>query len=87
MEVSPVQNPNRYIRTNDGWLVSSVSDSPDGNINGEIVPITIPIGKAIPNSSIYTVLEVDGIVIQRENCQRCQFCDGYHPRKIVAGKM
>ncbi len=64
MEVRPVQNPNRYIRTNDGWLVSSVSDSPDGNINGEIVPITIPIGKAIPNSSIYTVLEVDGIVIQ-----------------------
>jgi len=64
MEVRPVQNPNRYIRTNDGWLVSSVSDSPDGNINGEIVPITIPIGTAIPNSSIYTVLEVDGIVIQ-----------------------
>lgn len=64
MEVRPVQNPNRYIRTNDGWLVSSVSDSPDGNINGEIVPITIPRGEAIPNSSIYTVLEVDGIVIQ-----------------------
>lgn len=64
MEVRPVQNPDRYIRTNDGWLVSSVSDSPNGNINGEIVPITIPKGEAIPNSSIYTVLEVDGIVIQ-----------------------
>jgi hypothetical protein len=64
MEVRPVQNPNRYIRTNDGWLVSSVSDSPNGNVNGEIVPITIPEGTAIPNSSIYTVLEVDGIVIQ-----------------------
>ncbi len=64
MEVRPVQNPNRYIRTNDGWLVSSVSDSPNGNVNGEIVPLTIPKGTAIPNSSIYTVLEVDGIVIQ-----------------------
>jgi len=64
MEVKPVQNPNRYIRTNDGWLVSSVSDSPNGNVNGEIVPLTIPKGEAIPNSSIYTVLEVDGIVIQ-----------------------
>jgi len=64
MEVRPVQNPDRYIRTNDGWLVSSVSDSPNGNVNGEIVPITITEGTAIPNSSIYTVLEVDGIVIQ-----------------------
>ena len=64
MEVRPVQNPNRYIRTNDGWLVSSVSDSPNGNVNGEIVPLSIPKGTAIPNSSIYTVLEVDGIVIQ-----------------------
>lgn len=64
MEVRPIQNPNRYIRTNDGWLVSSVSDSPNGNVNGEIVPLTIPEGKAIPDSSIYTVLEVDGIVIQ-----------------------
>ena len=64
MEVRPVQNPDRYIRTNDGWLVSSVSDSPNGNVNGEIVPIQIPEGKTIPNSSIYTVLEVDGIVIQ-----------------------
>ena len=64
MEVRPVQNPNRYIRTNDGWLISSVSDSPNGNVNGEIVPLTIPKGEAIPNSSIYTVLEVDGIVIQ-----------------------
>ena len=64
MEVRPVQNPNRYIRTNDGWQISSVSDSPNGNVNGEIVPLTIPKGTAIPNSSIYTVLEVDGIVIQ-----------------------
>ena len=64
MEVRPVQNPDRYIRTNDGWLVSSVSDSPNGNVNGEIVPLTIPKGEVIPNSSIYTVLEVDGIVIQ-----------------------
>lgn len=64
MEVKPIQNPNRYIRTNDGWQVSSVSDSPDGNINGEIIPLTIPKGNQIPNSSIYTVLEVDGIVIQ-----------------------
>ena len=64
MEVRPVQNPNRYIRTNDGWQISSVSDSPNGNVNGEIVPLTIPKGEAIPNSSIYTVLEVDGIVIQ-----------------------
>jgi hypothetical protein len=64
MEVRPVQNPNRYIRTNDGWLVSSVSDSPNGNVNGEIVPLTIPKGTAIPNSSIYTVLDVDNIVIQ-----------------------
>jgi hypothetical protein len=64
MEVRPVQNPNRYIRTNDGWQVSSVSESPNGNVNGEIVPLSIPKGTAIPNSSIYTVLEVDGIVIQ-----------------------
>jgi hypothetical protein len=64
MEVKPVQNPNRYIRTNDGWQVSSVSDSPNGNVNGEIIPITIPKGTAIPNSSIYTVLDVDNIVIQ-----------------------
>ena len=64
MEVRPVQNPNRYIRTNDGWQISSVSDSPNGNVNGEIVPLSIPKGTAIPNSSIYTVLEVDGIVIQ-----------------------
>jgi hypothetical protein len=64
MEVKPVQNPNRYIRTNDGWQISSVSDSPNGNVNGEIVPLSIPKGTAIPNSSIYTVLEVDGIVIQ-----------------------
>lgn len=64
MEVRPIQNPNRYIRTNDGWLVSSVSDSPNGNVNGEIRPVTIPKGEAIPNSSIYTVLDVDGIVIQ-----------------------
>jgi hypothetical protein len=64
MEIKPVQNPNRYIRTNDGWQISSVSDSPNGNVNGEIVPISIPKGTAIPNSSIYTVLEVDGIVIQ-----------------------
>jgi hypothetical protein len=64
MEVRPVQNPNRYIRTNDGWQISSVSDSPNGNVNGEIVPLTIPKGTAIPNSSIYTVLDVDNIVIQ-----------------------
>jgi hypothetical protein len=64
MEVKPVQNPNRYIRTNDGWQVSSVSESPNGNVNGEIIPITIPKGTAIPNSSIYTVLDVDNIVIQ-----------------------
>jgi hypothetical protein len=64
MEVKPIQNPNRYIRTNDGWQISSVSDSPNGNVNGEIVPLTLPKGTAIPNSSIYTVLEVDGIVIQ-----------------------
>lgn len=64
MEVRPIQNPNRYIRTNDGWLVSSVSDSPNGNVNGEIRPVTIPKGEDIPNSSIYTVLDVDGIVIQ-----------------------
>lgn len=64
MEVRPIQNPNRYIRTNDGWLVSSISDSPNGNVNGEIRPVTIPKGEAIPNSSIYTVLDVDGIVIQ-----------------------
>jgi hypothetical protein len=64
MEVRPVQNPNRYIRTNDGWSVSSVSDSPNGNVNGEIVPIQIPKGKAIPDSSIYPVLEVDGLIIQ-----------------------
>ena len=64
MEIRPVQNPNRYIRTNDGWQISSVSDSPNGNVNGEIVPLSIPKGTAIPNSSIYTVLEVDGIVIQ-----------------------
>jgi hypothetical protein len=62
--VNPIQNPNRYIITNDGWQVSSVSDSPNGNINGEIVPLTIPKGKEIQNSSIYTVLEVDDIVIQ-----------------------
>ena len=64
MEVRPVQNPDRYIRTNDGWQVSSVSESPNGNVNGEIIPITIPKGTAIPNSSIYTVLDVDNIVIQ-----------------------
>lgn len=64
MEVRPIQNPNRYIRTNDGWLVSSISDSPNGNVNGEIRPVTIPKGTLIPNSSIYTVLDVDGIVIQ-----------------------
>jgi hypothetical protein len=64
MEVKPVQNPNRYIRTNDGWQVSSVSESPNGNVNGEIIPITISKGTAIPNSSIYTVLDVDNIVIQ-----------------------
>ena len=62
--VSPIQNPNRYTTTNDGWQVSSVSDSPNGNVNGEIVPLTIPKGTAIPNSSIYTVLDVDNIVIQ-----------------------
>jgi hypothetical protein len=62
--VSPIQNPNRYTTTNDGWQVSSVSDSPNGNVNGEIIPITIPKGTAIPNSSIYTVLDVDNIVIQ-----------------------
>jgi hypothetical protein len=45
-------------------LVSSVSDSPNGNVNGEIVPLTIPKGTAIPNSAIYTVLDVDNIVIQ-----------------------
>lgn len=64
MEVRPIQNPNRYIRTNDGWLVSSISDSPNGNVNGEIRPVTIPKGESIPNSSVYTVLDVDGIVIQ-----------------------
>lgn len=64
MEVRPIQNPNRYTPTDSGWLISSVSESPNGNPKGEIVPLTIPKGTAIPNSAIYTVLDVDNIVIQ-----------------------
>ncbi len=56
------QNPNRYKKTDSGWVVSSVGDSPNGNRKGEIKPIGLE--KGIPLTEIKPLLEVDGIIVK-----------------------
>lgn len=55
------QNPNRYKKTDSGWIVSSVGDSPNGNRKGEIKPIELTTELSL--TEIKPVLEVDGIMV------------------------
>lgn len=64
MIVSPIQNAGRYTLTDNGWVVSSIGDSPNGNRGGEIVPLRIPKGAEIDVNSLKPLLEVDGIIIR-----------------------
>lgn len=60
MEIS--NNPQRYKRTTDGWEISAVNDSPNGNPKGEIKPIGITKGKTTMN--ILPLLGVNDIVVE-----------------------
>jgi hypothetical protein len=64
MIVKPIQNEKRYTLTDNGWVVSSIGDSPNGNVKGEIVPLRIPKGMDIEADSLKPLLEVDGIIIR-----------------------
>lgn len=61
--VNPIQNPQRYTPTDNGWVISSVGDSPNGNAKGEIKPIALTRGTNISMDSLKPLLEVDDIVI------------------------
>lgn len=61
--VTPIQNPKRYLPTDKGWKVSSVSDSPDSNVKGFIKPLELVKGNGISMESIKPLLEVDDIVV------------------------
>lgn len=56
-------NPQRYKVEDDKWMVSSVSDSPNSNVNKEIVPLEFPIGKFNPADVLKPLLETDGVVV------------------------
>lgn len=60
--MKPNNNPQRYGRTTDGWEISAVKESPNGNPKGEIVPIQLRKGTTTYN--ILPLLGVDGIVVE-----------------------
>lgn len=63
MENKGIQNNSkRYTKTNTGWEVSSIVDSPNGNRKGEIKPIGITKGKS--GFEILPLLGVDGVVVE-----------------------
>ena len=67
MIVTPNQNPKRYLPTDNGWKISSIGDSPNGNKGGEIVPIELGRGNDISVDDLKPLLEVDEIIIHIED--------------------
>jgi len=60
MEIN--NNPQRYTKTGNGWEISAVNDSPNGNPKGEIKPITIT--KGTTPFTILPLLGVNDIVVE-----------------------
>jgi hypothetical protein len=57
-------NPKRYTKTDNGWEVSAIGDSPNKNRKGEIKPIVIT--KGATQFDILPLLGVEGIVVEIE---------------------
>jgi hypothetical protein len=63
MENKGIQNNSkRYTKTDTGWEVSAIGDSPNGNRKGEIKPIGIT--KGMTSFDILPLLGVDGVVVE-----------------------
>ncbi len=55
-------NPQRYKVEADKWQVSSIADSPNSNLKGEIKPLEFPIGK-LASDVLKPLLVTDGLVV------------------------